>query len=315
MRAPGWADGLVLDFARNATVQQLRKMVRSERFEHDRDEPATDLSAGNRLSSGPTDGGRWRITGELDVAGGSIVDSALTEAKNSLFDRGDTDATWADALVEVCRRSLDSIASPARGERFKTWIHLDADTGDATTTAGWRLPDAVRDHVLCDGHVQPVWEREGVPFNVGRSQRIVPDRTRRVVERRDMGCRVPGCSHDRFVEVHHIIHWLQGGPTDTWNLICLCPRHHRLHHQGRLGISGNADDPDGVVFSDSTGRTLAPSGRPLLPKGPPPPPATPYLHPVGERLDPHWVGLGWVHPDVLRRRRAAARTRRPPPDC
>ena len=38
-----------------------------------------------------------------------------------------------------------------------------------------------------------VVERDGVPFSVGRTRRVVPERTRRVIERRDRGCRVPGC--------------------------------------------------------------------------------------------------------------------------
>ena len=56
-------------------------------------------------------------------------------------------------------------------------------------------------------------------MSVGRTQRIVPERTRRLILRRDGGCRVPGCGHDRIVQIHHIIHWLDSGPTDTSNLI------------------------------------------------------------------------------------------------
>lgn len=312
MRAPAWADELVVDFARAATVQQLRRTMRSEFFEPDPDAQPPEPSADDRdrIATGTTEAGRWRINGELSVDRGGIVEAAMTEAKDSLFERGQVDATWADALVEVCQRSLDAITSPSRRDRFKIWVHLDAASGGTTTTTGWKLPATVREHVLCDGHVQPVWEREGVPFNVGRSQRIVPDRTRRVVERRDRGCRVPGCSHERFVEVHHIVHWLEGGSTDTSNLICLCPKHHRMHHQGRLGVVGNADDLGGVVFTDWQGRVLDPCGRPNPPTGPPAKPAVTYRHPVGGRLDTRWVGLGWVHPKALERRRQAARSRR-----
>ena len=116
--------------------------------------------------------------------------------------------------------------------------------------------------------ITPVLLHAGVPVSVGRSQHIVPDRTRRVVEHRDGGCRVPGCTARHFLEVHHIIHWDDDGPTDTWNLICLCPHHHRLHHQGKLGIVGNADTPGGVTFTDhhrtcarpEWGQTHAPRG-------------------------------------------------------
>ena len=156
--------------------------------------------------------------------------------------------------------------------------------------------------LLCDGVVQPVWEREGVPFSVGRTQRIVPERTRRLVERRDRGCRVPGC-RGRFVEVHHIVHWLEGGDTDTANLISLCPFHHRLHHQGVLGIAGNADVFDGVVFTDARGDPIPGSGTPIVPTGSPPMPDVAYRPPLAGRFDWNWIGLGWIHPDEQRRRR------------
>ena len=126
--------------------------------------------------------------------------------------------------------------------------------GTATTTDGWRIPMSIRQHLLCDGVVQPVWERDGVPFSAGRAHRIVPDRTRRIVELRDRGCRTPGCT-SKHVEIHHIVHWLDGGTTDTSNLISLCKYHHRMHHQGELEITGNADLFDQVDFTfTSTGR-------------------------------------------------------------
>ncbi|CAN5776723.1 hypothetical protein BH24ACT6_BH24ACT6_06940 [soil metagenome] len=135
---------------------------------------------------------------------------------------------------------------------------------------------------------------DGVPVSVGRAQYIVPDRTRRVVEHRDHGCRVPGCSQRRWVQVHHIVHYgpPDNGPTDTWNLICLCPHHHRLHHRGKLGITGNADLTPGtrraVVFTDARGRCIEPGATPVAPGGPPPEPSGTWQHPLGERLQ-HWA--------------------------
>jgi hypothetical protein len=127
-------------------------------------------------------------------------------------------------------------------------------------------------------------------MSVGRSQRIVPERTRRQVMLRDQGCRVHGCSVDKFLEVHHIVHWEDDGPTDTWNLICLCPHHHRLHHQGKLGIVGNADVPSGVVFTNLAGNPIAQTGaKPKPPEAPPPTPIGTYRHPLGERLDSRWI--------------------------
>lgn len=306
VKAPEWADGLVLDWGRVATVARLRKTIRREWFTeapgHDDATPA-EPTGRDRISTTITDDHRWRISGELDMGRGSVIDAALIEAREALFSRGQTTISAADCLVEVCERFVDGIESPTRRERSKTWLHIDVSDGVASDTAGWRLPDAIRDRLCCDGIVQPVWERDGLPFSVGRSRRIVPERTRRIVERRDRGCRVPGCTNDRFLEVHHIIHWLEGGPTSTWNLVCLCGSHHRLHHAHRLGISGNADEPDGMVFTDVRGSPLDGSGRASPPTGELPAPAQRYEPPLMGRVDYDWVGLGWIHPDEQQRRR------------
>lgn len=303
--APAWADALLYDFVQIATVTKIRRAMRSNMFEGDPDEPDPDPApVRDRVSFGVRNG-RWRLSGELGIDDGRRVEAALTEARDRIFhDDGDDAATWPAALVEVAERSLGSVESMSRRDRYRTWLHLDVTGGDATTTDGWRIPMAVRDRVLCDGVVQPVWEADGVPFSVGRARHIVPDRTRRIVERRDRGCRVPGCNADRFVEIHHIIHWINGGTTDTWNLVSLCPRHHKMHHHGRLGITGNADHFDQLVFTDARGDPIAHSGSPAPPDTTPPPPTTAYDPPLAERFDWNWIGLGWIHPNALIKRRA-----------
>ncbi|MEJ7801312.1 MAG: HNH endonuclease signature motif containing protein, partial [Ilumatobacter sp.] len=264
----------------------------------------------DRLSFGAVDDSRWRISGNFDLATGRRIEEALTQQKDALFERGDTDVTWADALVEMSKASLDAVPSAARRDRYRTWLHFNVPNGATTTTDGWRIPMAIRDHLLCDGVVQPVWERDGLPFSVGRSHRIVPDRTRRIIERRDRGCRVPGCTARSFVEIHHIIHWLHGGTSDTWNLLSLCAKHHRQHHRGELGIAGNADDEHGIAFTDIRGRTFGGRGHPGLPDTDPDPPEPGFRPPSGERMNYRYF-TGWVSDRELARRRSAARSRRP----
>jgi len=65
-----------------------------------------------------------------------------------------------------------------------------------------------------------------------------------------------------------------------------------LHHHGKLGISGNADEPDGVVFTNQAGNPIAQAGaRPKPPRAPPSPPIGTYRHPLGERLDGRWLNF------------------------
>jgi hypothetical protein len=71
----------------------------------------------------------------------------------------------------------------------------------------------------------------GEPLSVGRQTRVVPRRIRRALKTRDGGCRFPGCTEQRFVDAHHIRHWVDGGETSLANLILLCGRHHHLLHE------------------------------------------------------------------------------------
>jgi hypothetical protein len=97
-----------------------------------------------------------------------------------------------------------------------------------------------------------------VPVSVGRSLRIVPERTRRLVLDRDRGCRFPGCVATAHLEVHHVVHWAHGGRTDLDNLVALCPFHHDAHHAGEFGIGGDANGPGGLVFTARGGFPIGP---------------------------------------------------------
>ena len=216
---------------------------------------------------------------------------------------------------EIAARSLGSVTSINRRDAFRTYVHIAPPQAGGTPSSGaWltgkpRLPDHLHKKLTCDSMVQPVWHTQGAPVNVGRAQRIVPDRTRRLVEDRDRGCRFPGCTGTAHVECHHLIHWVDGGPTDTWNLASICPFHHVAHHAGDFSITGDADDPNGLTFTTRHGYPIRPgptfttptdpappdraSGSPGPPGSPPtPPPATPsYRGPSGDTLNLRWVAF------------------------
>ena len=216
VKTPAWPDELLYDMATISTVTKLRRAVRSDMFDGD---PAHEAAPPrDRVSFGVGRNGRWTLVAQLGLDEGRRIEAALNEHRDALFTDGDTDVTWPEAFVDCFDRSLGAVESISRRDHYRTWMHLDVTSGSATATDGWRVPMGIEQHLPCDDVGQPVRERAGVPFSVGRTQRIVPDRTRRIFERRDRACRVPGCTADRFVEIHHIIHWLDGGPTDAWNL-------------------------------------------------------------------------------------------------
>jgi hypothetical protein len=40
----------------------------------------------------------------------------------------------------------------------------------------------------------------------------------------------------RWSEVHHLVHWRDGGRTDRWNLVLICKHHHKAAHDGRWTV-------------------------------------------------------------------------------
>ncbi|MFO0726310.1 MAG: HNH endonuclease signature motif containing protein [Myxococcota bacterium] len=67
--------------------------------------------------------------------------------------------------------------------------------------------------------------------------RTVTPSLRRAVRARDGGrCVVPGCTHLRFVDIHHLTPVAMGGPNALANLVSLCTAHHQRLHEGRLAI-------------------------------------------------------------------------------
>jgi len=74
---------------------------------------------------------------------------------------------------------------------------------------------------------------ERVPFDVGRQRRNPSMAQRRAIVVRDRHCRYPGCDAPaRWCDVHHLVPWEAGGPTDLHNLVLLCRRHHVMVHEG-----------------------------------------------------------------------------------
>jgi hypothetical protein len=81
------------------------------------------------------------------------------------------------------------------------------------------------------------------------------------VARRDGGCRFPGCGYDLITNVHHLRHWINGGPTVLSNLITLCSGHHSRVHE--LGWKMRGDANELVTFTSPHGRESISSPSPV----------------------------------------------------
>lgn len=252
--------------------------------------------------------GRFHLTYDAPADIGALVEQALLEAKDTLFHLATptdqttnhkTDpatsrkgATFGEAFGLMAQRSLDAGAplGHSRASRYRVYLHLDT-LGNTWINKSCALPPSLRARVLCDGVIQPIWETEGKPVSVGRAQRIVPARTRRLLEDRDRGCRHPGCLAMHHLEAHHLDHWIDGGSTDADRMIMLCPFHHDEHHRGAFVMVGDPTRPGGVTFTARDGTKLRPDFRAHTPT---PSPVSPYSGPTNEKLqlslvrfDPH----------------------------
>ncbi|MEO7269719.1 MAG: HNH endonuclease signature motif containing protein, partial [Knoellia sp.] len=96
-------------------------------------------------------------------------------------------------------------------------------------------PAIVRQHA-CDADIIPiVLGSDGEILDVGRGVRLFTRGQRRALWHRDGTCTYPGCDMPAgWVQAHHLIHWVDGGPSDLANAALLCQRHHTQVHEQRL---------------------------------------------------------------------------------
>jgi len=151
----------------------------------------------------------------------------------------------ADALVEMASNALANTSDHDIGtvvvHADATTLHLPDRVG--TSEFGPDVPMETIRRLTCDGRLQLVAHADdGCVLGVGRVTRTIPPWLRRIVRQRDKGCRFPGCRRTYWTQIHHIIHWANGGPTELHNLVTLCGHHHRMLHEDQWSVRG---DPAG----------------------------------------------------------------------
>jgi hypothetical protein len=191
----------------------------------------------------PCDGG-VALSGFLDSVGGGLLRTALEPlaSRAGADDHRLREQRCADALVELCSRSLDVGVIPQRSSQrshvqvtttLETLLDLVGCPAGEMEYAGV-IAGATVQRLACDATITRVLlDARSAVIDVGRSQRVVPGATRRALNIRDKGCRWPGCDRSvSWTAAHHVVHWARGGRTDLENLVLLCHRHHWLVHEG-----------------------------------------------------------------------------------
>ncbi len=278
----------LVEVARHTTAAQLERLVGGWRALDRAVDPEGERERHRQraLWVVPEADGSWGIRGRLDPEVGAVLCRALEAAAEALYagDGGDevssSEARRADALGLVAEAALGrglgaespkSVPAPVvgRAERFQVVVHVEAQTlgeaaertGESRIEGGPHVSAETSRRLACDaGKVVMTHDRRGNVLNVGHRTRTVHPALRRALNRRDGGCRFPGCA-SRYCDAHHLRHWADGGETKLENLALLCRRHHRLLHE------------EGWRVERSEGgelRFYRPDGR-LLPRVPTPP--------------------------------------------
>ncbi len=186
----------------------------------------------------------------------------------------------ADALVDMARRSRqlgDNNGEPL-GSHIDVMLLIDAETLERGMHEHSRcelddttpLSPAAARRLLCDADIlTAALDRPSLTLDLGYTRRCASTSLRRALIARDRTCTAPGCDRPHWMcEIHHIIPWAKGGPTNLDNLTLLCSKHHHLHH---------AKEARAISTRQSTGP----------PRGPQRPPGVATRTPAQPRRERH----------------------------
>jgi len=298
----------LVNIACYTTAAQLERVVREYRkAAPDEGREALRRHQGRYLRTWGDDDGMVVVQARLSPEDAATVLGAIEEAREAAWqarhrqaegdggagadvpagtpaERGPDDG-WelsrADALVQVAEAALGAgLGGSEDGPAVAVVSHVDdAVLADPAAEGCCALEGigAISAHtarrLACDATVHSlVYGHDGTVLPGARS-RSVPRRVRRAVLARDRGCRFPGCTQARFVDVHHVLYWAEGGLTVVSNLVSLCRRHHRLVHEGGFRLQ---------MDTSCHVRAFAPDGAEVLIAPPLPEPEGPDL--VGQHL-------------------------------
>jgi hypothetical protein len=151
----------------------------------------------------------------------------------------------ADALVEVAKSFLagGNDNKTCTADHYQVTVHVDENAlrGAPDTESKSNLPIETVRRLCCDSSLVVVTNDEnGSTKDMSRKHRVVHPSLRRKLMSRDKGCRFPGCTHEKWLDAHHVVHWADGGETTAENLVMLCSKHHRLLHEGGFEIKPGA---------------------------------------------------------------------------
>lgn len=261
----------LLSIAEHGTAQHVEKLVRAYRRCQDAEELSREArqQEGRKVSIRYDDDGSVVLFCRLPAEVGAKVLKAIELAQADVPAGTSKEiipfaARRADALALVAESFLAHGLMSARGtDTHQIVVHVAEETlrdrkaGCCEIEHGPAIAAETARRFSCDASVVKLVENaDGEPLNVGRKTRTISTPLRRLLTARDKGCRFPGCANSRWIDAHHIKHWINGGETKPSNLVSLCHFHHRAVHEGGFTI---------VRLDDGALRFVSPDGEVINP--------------------------------------------------
>jgi hypothetical protein len=230
--------------------------------------------------------GAWRGDANFTTEAGEVIRNAVDRRARALYraEKAAADGNGEKVRSTAAQRRHDALLelilqATAAGDEGNG-INVPAITAIIDIT---RLPDATSGEIVgeteagtpvtaqtarrwcCDAGIsRALTDTTSTPVDLGHTARLPSPAQRRALAARDRGCTFPGCDKQPgWTSIHHLTHWIHGGPTDLWNQTPQCPFHHHRLHEGGYGLQRL---PNGQL------EFTRPDGTPItVPKGKAPP--------------------------------------------
>ncbi|MBG6122614.1 HNH endonuclease signature motif containing protein [Corynebacterium aquatimens] len=264
--------GDLLALAKKLSHEDLRKALAGYDTNDDGTQPEHFLRIRDE------DNGDVTITARLNATDGAMFKAALKTGEAAYFGTPETasqdDGENAEnsrpqrvsgfgmpvgrsllaALMGIVHIARDCVNPPLRtpGAQVNLVVNLD---GHIYMPSNPKAPSKSLTRLIGSalGRLEGVNDK-GVSLHLGRGHRLAsPGQVNALLRYWHEQCAMPGCTHTRFIEIHHITSWADGGETNIDNLLPLCSACHSMVTDGCISIEKQGQDtcfffPDGSAF-------------------------------------------------------------------
>ena len=188
------------------------------------------------------DDGMTVLYGRFDPITGAQIETVLSRKVGELWreedanNRATAGQRMADALGALITQSGQDQEGRPVGARLLLIADYDTVSGqlkDVRLSDETPVPAEELRRLACDAQILPaIFRGRSQPLDLGMARRIASPAQRTALVARDRRC--VGCgAKSAWCQAHHVVHWMDGGPTDLENMCLLCTRcHHKVHDDG-----------------------------------------------------------------------------------